>query len=721
MQNVRLRIPGGTYVAPQSNNKFPSIYGSQTKETSKWIGDGDTINKLYDGLTILYWLPFNSGANATLNITLANGDETGEVPCYFKGSVRLGSQCVAGDVLLLTYRENNIINGESYTGWWMETDYSDNDSDNNGGDGGSEAISTSFNNEVYCKANITSGCLLVGNSSGYQNLQESAGFSIDYPILYHKGDILGGSTTNAADTFYLGLVNPTNTFADASLAVRSFVYIKGNITDKSTFVPYKAELLTTTLPNVEDNFYYMLVGYVGNNVANMTLLPDHPVYRYINGGISQYLNSVVESAVQATRDSENNVIATTYAKVESPAFSGIPTAPTAPKGDKSTQIATTAFVSAALEDIKLEGSEVTLNSPAFTGIPTAPTAESGTNTTQIATTAFVQNELSKISEIGTYVLPKATSEVLGGVFIGNNISVDNGTISLTKENVVSALGYDPVDEKVAISTDKSSKAFITGTVSSDTTGTLVVDTNVYLDTTEGQLVAKTFKGNLVGTAELATKALQDINGNEIVDTYATKEEIPVSLSQLTNDMDFITSSSSISGNAATATKAEMATKALQDAEGNPITETYATKESPVFTGTPTAPTALKGTNNDQIATTAFVTAALEEFGVNGFNKTVDWKDILNIPEVFKPEEHIHNASSIEGLHIIATSGNYNDLEKVPMALSEFENDTEFVTKDAFNVANETTDGLMSAIDKVKLDKMSSITAGTEEDIDSLFS
>ena len=38
-----------------------------------------------------------------------------------------------------------------------------------------------------------------------------------------------------------------------------------------------------------------------------------------------------------------------------------------------------------------------------------------------------------------------------------------------------------------------------------------------------------------------------------------------------------------------------------------------------------------------------------------------------------------------------------------------------------NVANETTDGLMSAVDKVKLDKMSSITAGTEEDIDSLFS
>ena len=34
-----------------------------------------------------------------------------------------------------------------------------------------------------------------------------------------------------------------------------------------------------------------------------------------------------------------------------------------------------------------------LNSPNFTGIPTAPTAATGTNTTQIATTAFVQNTL----------------------------------------------------------------------------------------------------------------------------------------------------------------------------------------------------------------------------------------------------------------------------------------------------------------------------------------
>ena len=43
----------------------------------------------------------------------------------------------------------------------------------------------------------------------------------------------------------------------------------------------------------------------------------------------------------------------------------------------------------------------------------------------------------------SYTLPTATSSTLGGVKIGNNITVNSGTISLTKANVTSALGYTP--------------------------------------------------------------------------------------------------------------------------------------------------------------------------------------------------------------------------------------------------------------------------------------
>ncbi|MEI7218363.1 tail fiber protein [Pectobacterium carotovorum] len=129
-----------------------------------------------------------------------------------------------------------------------------------------------------------------------------------------------------------------------------------------------------------------------------------------------------------------------YAPKNSPALTGTPTAPTAASGSNDTQLATTAFVKAAvaalvngspaaldtlqelanalgndpnfsttvlnaIADVKTDAASK-LNahasildahpqyapkaSPAFTGTPTAPTAASGSNDTQLATTAFVK-------------------------------------------------------------------------------------------------------------------------------------------------------------------------------------------------------------------------------------------------------------------------------------------------------------------------------------------
>ena len=61
-----------------------------------------------------------------------------------------------------------------------------------------------------------------------------------------------------------------------------------------------------------------------------------------------------------------------------------------------------------------------------------------------------------------------------------------------------------------------------------------------------------------------------------------------------------------SGN--TKLNAATATKATNDSDGKKISTTYAKLASPALTGTPTAPTAKAGTNNTQIATTAWVNA-----------------------------------------------------------------------------------------------------------------
>lgn len=119
-----------------------------------------------------------------------------------------------------------------------------------------------------------------------------------------------------------------------------------------------------------------------------------------------------------------------FAPLESPTFTGVPTAPTPLSTDDSTQIATTAFVKANITsgtvqsvtgtspinstggvnpvisintantntsgaltstDWNTFNNKAPTNSPTFTGTPTAPSATSSDNSTQIATTAFVKS------------------------------------------------------------------------------------------------------------------------------------------------------------------------------------------------------------------------------------------------------------------------------------------------------------------------------------------
>ena len=69
-------------------------------------------------------------------------------------------------------------------------------------------------------------------------------------------------------------------------------------------------------------------------------------------------------------------------------------------------------------------------SPAFSGIPTAPTAANGVSTTQIATTAYVQNQLSDPSGIDTPGPITAGNITSTGTLSGVNITA-SGTLSAT--------------------------------------------------------------------------------------------------------------------------------------------------------------------------------------------------------------------------------------------------------------------------------------------------
>jgi len=79
-----------------------TVIGTQTAAGASWTGELKTIDALYDGLTIAYWLPYAGASNVTLNLTLKSGT-TGAINCYYQGNSRLTTHYGAGSMILLTY------------------------------------------------------------------------------------------------------------------------------------------------------------------------------------------------------------------------------------------------------------------------------------------------------------------------------------------------------------------------------------------------------------------------------------------------------------------------------------------------------------------------------------------------------------------------------------------------------------------------------------------
>ena len=95
----------------------------------------------------------------------------------------------------------------------------------------------------------------------------------------------------------------------------------------------------------------------------------------------------------------------------------------------------------------------TLASPAFTGVPTAPTASTGTNNSQLATTAFVANTIATVGSgpVNTDALPEGSTKLYftqararASISVAGNLSYSatTGIISYTTPTLVSAFVND---------------------------------------------------------------------------------------------------------------------------------------------------------------------------------------------------------------------------------------------------------------------------------------
>jgi len=307
-----------------------------------------------------------------------------------------------------------------------------------------------------------------------------------------------------------------------------------------------------------------------------------------------------------------------YAPLDSPQFVGIPTAPTAPQSNNSGQLATTAFVHAAIvasttgvaswngrtgtvtmiaADVTAAGGAL-LASPTFTGVPQGPTATAGTSNTQLATTAFVQAAVAAVNlgvtsfntRTGAVALTSADVTAVGGALLASPVFTGNPQ----------APNPPPGDNDTTIATT----AFVTQAIS-------VLPAPV--TSFNGRTGAVTFQASDISAAGGALLASPQFTGSPTAPTPQAGD----------NDTSIATTafvqaavSAVVAGVSSFNTRTGAVTLTAADVTG----VGGALLANPTFTGVPAAPTASIGTNTTQLATTAFVQAALgAAANVSSFN------------------------------------------------------------------------------------------------------
>lgn len=259
-----------------------------------------------------------------------------------------------------------------------------------------------------------------------------------------------------------------------------------------------------------------------------------------------------------------------------------------------------------------KGNEVTLTGYAKA---TAAAAITATDSVNIAI-GKLEKALDGKQAAGSYALAEHSHNVMTGA----NAS-EAGTAGFVPapaaEQQNAFLGGDgtwkvPLNNKVtqeaATTTDAEYPLLlaITANQSTNTTDGVRFAPSAKFNPVTKTLTLDKFKGTLIGNADTATKATQDAAGNNIATTYATKQELANKADKATTLAGYGIADAKITGNTIT-----LGSNTITPLTQHQSLEGYASLASPTFTGAPKVPTAATGTASTQIANTAFVATAVE--------------------------------------------------------------------------------------------------------------
>lgn len=245
------------------------------------------------------------------------------------------------------------------------------------------------------------------------------------------------------------------------------------------------------------------------------------------------------------------------------------------------------------------GTPAPLNSPHFTGIPTAPTAAPGTNTDQLATTNYLDRLLGTANGVATL---NSMGQVPASQLASSTLNY-KGTWNATTNTptITSGVGTDGDFYIVAVA----------GTTTIDGISSWAVGDQIIFDGTVWQKVPlQAFVSTNFPLSGLATQAAHTVVMNN---TAGVASPTAVAVTDLVTAMNLgatyaTLASPALTGapTAPTPSPGDNTTKIATTAFVAAMFAGYALLASPAFSGTPTAPTQAQDTNSTAIATCGFV-------------------------------------------------------------------------------------------------------------------
>lgn len=172
--------------------------------------------------------------------------------------------------------------------------------------------------------------------------------------------------------------------------------------------------------------------------------------------------------------------------------------------------------------------------------PSTHPASMITGLSTVATSGSYNDLTNKPTIPSAYTLPNATSSTLGGVKIGSNISVADGTISITKSNVTNALGYTPPTSDTVYDNATTTTAGLMSASDKVKLNNIADNANNYIHPSTHPA------GMITGLASVATSgSYNDLKDKPAIPTVPTK------VSAFMNDAGYLTQHQSLDGYAKT--------------------------------------------------------------------------------------------------------------------------------------------------------------------------